>query len=106
MHTKKERDKLIKQFNASDVKYYPFWDKSEKTFAYVIKGLDNDPTLDEIKADLQAKNLKITNIYQMKTGQTRRYVFMIITLDHHKIADLNNKQIFNVYKGDLGETFQ
>lgn len=82
----------LKSLNINNFTYAP---KSQKTYAYVIRGLDQDPPVEEIKAKLESENFQIKEIFKMKTQF--RPLFLVISTSFFKISNLNKiyKYILN-----------
>lgn len=58
--------------------FHTYTEKNKKTHAFVLKGIDSDPTTVEIQQDIEEKySLKIQNIYKLKN--TTRNIYLIIT---------------------------
>lgn len=83
LHHKKDRDEMLRQLDTTDVKFFTYSDKTEKTYAFVIRGLDHDPTTDELRQDLLARNLTFNTIHKMRTNSLHdgptRPLFMLVT---------------------------
>ncbi|KAL0269181.1 UNVERIFIED_CONTAM: hypothetical protein PYX00_006993 [Menopon gallinae] len=71
------------------VEYHTYTDKSEKTHGFVIKGLDNDPTPDEIKENIETHNISVIKIFKM--NGTKRPLFLVITKSDITLNILKNK---------------
>jgi hypothetical protein len=86
--------KTIKDFNAlkenlkksSKAEWHTYATKKEKTHGFVAYGLDNNPTPEDIKRDLEDKGINCKNAYRMKNTNTPLYV--IITDNKTTLRDL------------------
>ncbi|CAG9860904.1 unnamed protein product [Phyllotreta striolata] len=83
---------------ASQVEYHSYTSKNEKTHAFVIKGLDNKPSMEEIQEELEnSYKLSIKNVFEMKG--TVRPAYLIVTDDTVTLKNLQQKvQILNNIK--------
>lgn len=73
------------QLNKDDAHYYTYTPKNEKQHGFVLKGLQDAPTIDEIKSHLMAENIPIIQIYKMKNISADNYIVITegnITLAH------------------------
>lgn len=69
-YIKKKPDYLLNNLTNTKLKYYTYTDKTDKNFAYIIKGLDFVPTVDELDKELKDINFTFTKIYNMRTKNT------------------------------------
>lgn len=65
--------------------YHTFTAKEDKTHAFVLKGLDDDTTAEEVEQELKESNLQITKVYKMKA---KRAMFLVITQHDVKLRHL------------------
>lgn len=84
--------------------FHSYTPKSEKKHAFVLNGLHcthtdetkADTTPDDIKLELQQKyNLKIANVYRMRT--TRNPLFMVVTSHDTSLKQLDDKVKYLMY---------
>lgn len=60
------------------IEFHTYTPKHEKTYGFIIRGLDQDPNPEEIKKDLEETHkLKVLEIFKMKTNY--RPLFLVIT---------------------------
>lgn len=74
-----EAYKIIREgLKSKNIKYYTFTLKSERTHAYVLRGLDHEPKIEEIAEELNNKyNINPKGVYYMK--KTVRPLYLIVT---------------------------
>lgn len=83
-----EKANLSNLFTQMDQNHHTHRAPDEKTHAFVVRGLFQDPSLSEIKQDLADQGLEIVNIFKMKN--TKFPLFLIITTKHITLKYLNN----------------
>lgn len=58
--------------------FHTYTEKSRKTHAFILKGIDSKPSPEEIQQDIEEKhNFKIKNVYKLKN--TSRDIYLVIT---------------------------
>lgn len=68
----------IKSELKDTIEFHTYTPKHEKTYGYIIRGLDQDPNPEDIKNDLEeTQKLKVLDIFKMKTNY--RPLFLAIT---------------------------
>lgn len=95
MIPKKIGKKVTNELKSQNINNFTFAPKSQKTYAYVIKGLDQNLAVDEIKNILDSENFKIKEVFKMKTQF--RPLFLVVSTSFFKITNLNKnyKYILN-----------
>ncbi|KAK9710040.1 hypothetical protein QE152_g26276 [Popillia japonica] len=84
--------KNYKQFIAmykNKIPFYTYTPKSEKTHAYVIKGLPEDAEPHDIKQELTELDIKVHNV--VKFRNTKHPIYMCMTAEDVTINDLKTK---------------
>ncbi|XP_049824778.1 uncharacterized protein LOC126265913 [Aethina tumida] len=70
--------KFIEVLQDSNTEFHTYTSKNEKTHAFVLRGLDSEPDIDEIRSNLlEDHDLKVIKIYKLKSKY--RPLYMIIT---------------------------
>lgn len=70
--------KYIKNQLEDTIEFHTFTPKHEKTYGYIIRGLDQDPNPEDIKNDLkETQKLKVIEIFKIKKNY--RPLFLAIT---------------------------
>nr|CAH7760525.1 unnamed protein product [Callosobruchus chinensis] len=81
-------EKVKSELTGTDIEFHTYTPKSEKQHAFIIRGLDNQPNLTEIREELQkTHNLDVFNIYNMKTKG--RALYMLVTNNQTTLRYLN-----------------
>lgn len=70
----KKYKKLL--LNQEDLEFHTYTSKEDKTHAFVLRGLNGNPDLDELKEELE-EHISVKNIFIMKTKRTP--LFLVIT---------------------------
>ena len=84
--------KMYKNKLAEDenIEFHTYTTSKEKTHAFVLRGLQGDPTPDEIKEDIEENHgIYIKNIYKMKTKY--KPLYLLITDNDVTLKELQNK---------------
>lgn len=72
-----------------NISYHTYTLKEEKPHSFVLKGIDSNPTVDEIKYDLENRhNINIKNIFKLKN--TKRGIYVIQTDNSIHLKYLSN----------------
>ncbi|KAL3289071.1 hypothetical protein HHI36_003513 [Cryptolaemus montrouzieri] len=62
----------------NEAEFHTYTWKKEKTHAFVLEGLDNEPDVDEIKEEMKVTHqISVKQVYKMKN--TRRPLYLVIT---------------------------
>lgn len=73
-----EYRKYLQVLEAEQVNYHTYTEKGNKTHAFILKGIDSNPTPEEIKEYLEENyKFKVVNVYKLKN--TNRDMYLIIT---------------------------
>lgn len=73
-----EYRKYLSVLEKDEVNFHTYSEKENKTHAFLLKGLDSNPTLEEIKCEIEERyNVKIVNIHNLKN--TSRDMYLVIT---------------------------
>lgn len=68
---------LKKYLNSDSVDFHTFTRKDQKSHAFVLRGLNEEHDLEELKAELNEKNMDVQNVYIMKG--MRNPAYLVIT---------------------------
>lgn len=90
-----EYKKYFELLEKEQISFHTYTEKSNKNHAFVLKGIDSKPDIDEIKMDLESKHLNIINIYKMKN--TPRDMYLVITDKTVFLKHLSNKARYVCY---------
>lgn len=73
-----EYKKYLLSLENQKISFHTYSEKTNKTHAFVLKGIDSDPTVEEIKMNLEEKYpMKVKNVFKMKN--TTRNNYLVIT---------------------------
>lgn len=78
----KRLKEALKQENAE---YHSYTAKQDKTHAFVLNGLDNSTTEEEIEAELRENKLEVVKVYRMRSKST---LFLVITKNDVRLKHL------------------
>lgn len=81
--------KLIEHLKTNNLKHYTFTTKEDKNHAFVIRGLDHDPEVDELFEELQKTKLNVNKV--VKLANTARPLYMVLTDTSVTLAKLQEK---------------
>lgn len=73
---------MLKSKNAE---FHSYTQKKEKTLAFVLNGLDDETTPEELEEELKAEDVNITKIYRMRNKRT---LLLVITKGDVKLKVL------------------
>lgn len=77
IHDNAEYKKYVSALDDSGKEFHTFTGKDEKHHAFVLSGLTNDVTEEDIKQDIETRHdIRIINVFKMKN--TRRTLFLVI----------------------------
>lgn len=77
VETEEAYNNLEKYFVSDNQEFHTYSRKNERTHAFVLRGLNEDLDLEELKQELIGYNINIKNIYKMK--RTRNPAYLVIT---------------------------
>lgn len=83
-----DKRRLLAVLKNAEREYYTYTKKSDKTNAFVLRGLDADISVEEIEEELKAKCVGIIKVFKMITQ--RRPLYVVTTTNQMTINDLNN----------------
>ncbi|RZC36862.1 hypothetical protein BDFB_011737, partial [Asbolus verrucosus] len=85
----KQYNNLKKKIEEQQIEFHTYTIKENKTHAFVLRGLDHQPKIEEIQNELINQKVEVKQIFQMK--QTRRPAYLVITSKNETIDTLSNK---------------
>lgn len=89
------RKLYMQKMNKHKVEYFTYTPKEERTYGHVVKGLEMDITPEELKHELNRKNVETTNIYKMNTMS--RTLYLVITKKEVSTEQLQKKVNYLCY---------
>lgn len=93
--TEEDRENFNRALIESKIEFHTYTPKDLKTYAYVIRGLDQEPEIEDLREELKKEEIETQNIYKMKG--TRRPTYLIITTKEWKIEELNTRKHIILY---------
>lgn len=89
IHDYNEWRELKDDLDLANVPYFSYTPKAEKEHAFVIRGLDNQPTVEDLKETLKSDyNLAVSKCFKLSTPG--RPLYMITTSSDYTVKKLNN----------------
>lgn len=77
VETEEAFNNLKKYFLSDDLEFHSFTRRDKKSHAFVVRGLNDDQNLEDLRTDLSESNLNIKDIFKMKG--TRNPAYLVIT---------------------------
>lgn len=103
-HKAEDRNKIISQLDSLGQQYYTYTTRDEKTHAFVVRGLDLDPTPEELQLELERKGLQIFKVYKMSSSRTPtthptnpRPLYMVVTPATCRLNNIAAKTKYVLY---------
>ncbi|KAJ3629934.1 hypothetical protein MTP99_014296 [Tenebrio molitor] len=96
IHTKNKKDwvKVQEILKHDNIEFHTYTHKDNKTHAFVLRGLDQKPELEDIAEALKTEQIAIINIYNMRA--TNRPAYLVVTDNTITMAKLDNiKYVLN-----------
>lgn len=105
---KVDRDALREKINPEEPPYYTYTEKSARHYAFVLRGLEHEPSVQEIESELRKINFEHIKIYSMKSTKNTESpsrVLYVVTQTPHRVSELNNKHKYLLYTRVTWEKF-
>lgn len=84
-----DKDNILKSFNREQLEYHTYTDANQKTHAFIVRGLDGEPSTEEVKQELKTiHKIEVKQVYRLKN--TVRPLYMIITDPSATLKGLQN----------------
>lgn len=91
VHESATRDRVIQELRKTNT----YTSQENKTYGFVLRGLDCDTNTEEIKQELENKSLKIHNVFKMTTKE--RALYLVITPAATKLEHLVSEIKYLLY---------
>lgn len=96
VHDPEEYRKHLIFLEKQKIKFHTYTEKKNKTHAFILKGIDSEPEIEDIKNDLiTTYNIQVENVYKLKN--TKRGMYLIITDNSVFLKQLKTKVPYVCY---------
>ena len=87
---KEHKKQIIQKLKENKIQFHTYTDPDEKTHAFVLRGLDFEPTIEQIEKELvEQHQLPVKKIYTMRTKY--RPLYLVITTAEVALKEMQNK---------------
>lgn len=86
-----EYKKVVEYYKKGKAGFHTYTAQQEKTHAFVLKGLCQTKTIEELKEELILQKINVKNIFKMKGTPEHSPAYLIVTDALTKITDLQRK---------------
>lgn len=99
-----DKDNILKSFNSEQLEYHTYTDAHQKTHAFIVRGLDGEPSTEEVKQELRTiHKIEVKQVYRLKN--TVRPLYMIITDASATLKGLQNNIRYLQYTKIIWERY-